>query len=93
MKKLMKMKTKICLRNSRKFLENNRDNLEQKCRWYSDLIMFELTHIYKIWYKQEPKFSKLSEDLKEELREKTLTSLNIISRIKKICKIGESNIF
>ena len=26
--------------------------LRQKCKWYSQLIMFELTHIYKIWYKQ-----------------------------------------
>ena len=73
------------------FLENNRDNLEQKCRWYSDLIMFELTHIYKIWYKQEPKFSKLSEDLKEELRE--ASPPKYYKRIKKIGKIGESNIF
>jgi hypothetical protein len=74
------------------FLENNRDNLEQKCRWYSDLIMFELTHIYKIWYKQEPKFSKLSEDLKEELK-KDPHHPKYYKRIKKIGKIGESNIF
>ena len=54
--------------------------------------MFELTHIYKIWYKQEPKFSKLSEDLKEELK-KDPHQPKYYKRIKKIGKIGESNIF
>jgi hypothetical protein len=29
--------------------------------------MFELNHIYKIWYKQEPSFSKLDDDLKKKL--------------------------
>ena len=29
--------------------------------------MFELTHIYQIWYKQEPSFSKLDKELKRKL--------------------------
>ncbi len=69
----------------KKFLGNNKVNLEKYCRWYSQLIMFELTHIYKIWYKQEPKNSKLSEDLLQEL-EKYPT---YYKRIKKIGEIGD----
>jgi hypothetical protein len=50
-------------------LENkeNKTELEKNCRWYSQLIMFELTHIYKIWYNDEPKISKLKKDLLLEL--------------------------
>ena len=51
----------------KQFLENNKDSLEKNCRYYSELIMLEFGHIYKIWYKEEPKFSKLDEDLKEML--------------------------
>ncbi len=47
--------------------EETRTELKQKCKWYSQLIMFELTHIYQIWYKQEPDFSKLDNKLKEML--------------------------
>ena len=56
----------------KKFLEDkeNKIELEKKCRWYSELIMFELTHIYQIWYKQEPSFSKLDKELKEMLKNK-----------------------
>jgi hypothetical protein len=48
--------------------ENKKAELKQKCKWYSQLIMFELTHIYKIWYNEEPKISKLDEDLKKMLK-------------------------
>jgi hypothetical protein len=47
--------------------ENKKAELKQKCKWYSQLIMFELTHIYQIWYKQEPSFSKLDTELKRKL--------------------------
>ena len=30
----------------------------------------ELTHIYQIWYKQEPSFSKLDKELKNMLKNK-----------------------
>ena len=47
--------------------EETKTKLEKYCRWYSQLIMFELTHIYKIWYNDEPMFSKLKKDLLLEL--------------------------
>ena len=47
--------------------EKRKTQLKQKCKWYSQLIMFELTHIYQIWYKQEPSFSKLDTELKRKL--------------------------
>ena len=48
--------------------ENKKAELKQKCKRYSQLIMFELTHIYQIWYKQEPSFTKLDKELKKELK-------------------------
>lgn len=48
-------------------LEKNKDNLEKNCRYYSQLIMFEFTHIYNIWYNQKPSFSKLDKDFREML--------------------------
>jgi hypothetical protein len=68
--------------------EETKINLEKYCRWYSQLIMFELTHIYKIWYHNEPKFSKISPDLKGEL-EKDDEHPNYYKRIKKIGEIGD----
>ena len=56
-----------------KNLVNNEDlktELKQKCKWYSQLIMFELTHIYKIWYKQKPSFSKLDKYSMENVRKR-----------------------
>ena len=62
--------------------EETKTKLEKYCRWYSQLIMFELTHIYKIWYNDEPKFSKLKEDLLLELEK----YLPIIKELKKLVK-------
>ena len=50
--------------------ENKKAELKQKCKWYSQLIMFELTHIYQIWYKQETSFSKLDKELKKRIEER-----------------------
>ena len=68
--------------------ENKKAELKQKCKWYSQLIMFELTHIYQIWYKQEPSFSKLDKELKKELK-KDHDHPNYYERIKKIGEIGD----
>ena len=83
--KIFENENKELFEKFKKFLENkeNQTELEKNCRWYSELIMFELTHIYKIWYKEKPKFSKLSQDLKEEL-EKDHDHPNYYKRIKKI---------
>ena len=70
--------------------EETKTKLEKYCRWYSQLIMFELTHIYKIWYNDEPKLSKLSEDLIKEL-EKDKEHPNYYNRIKKIGEIFGKN--
>ena len=48
--------------------------------------MFELTHIYKIWYNDEPKFSKLKKDLLLELEKYPA----YYKRIKKIGEIGDT---
>jgi len=53
----------------KKFVENYKDSLEANCRYYSELIMLEFSHIYTIWYKQEPGFSKLSDKLRKKLKE------------------------
>lgn len=41
--------------------------LTQYSQWYAELIMFELNHIYAVWYGDEPKFSKLSPKLRQYL--------------------------
>ena len=48
------MKIKYCWKNKNLLDDENTKTklLRQKCKWDSQLIMFELTHIYKIWYKQ-----------------------------------------
>ena len=63
--------------------EETKTELEQKCKWYSQLIMFEFTHIYKIWYKQKPSFSKLDKDLRKMLEK------DHPKYYKRIKKIGE----
>jgi hypothetical protein len=66
--KISESENKILLEKFKMFLENNKDNLEKNCRYYSELIMLEFNHIYKIWYKKEPKFSKLSNETQEKLK-------------------------
>jgi hypothetical protein len=45
--------------------------LERDSAWYSQLILLELNHVYRIWYAEEPRFTKLRPDLREHLyREK-----------------------
>ncbi|MGA9152258.1 MAG: hypothetical protein WBZ36_16915 [Candidatus Nitrosopolaris sp.] len=46
--------------------EEERNNLEQNCAWYAQLIMLELNHIYKIWYSEEPPLI-VRDDLKDYL--------------------------
>ena len=48
------MKIKYCWKNKNLLDDENTkiELLRQKSKWYSQLIIFELTHIYKIWYKQ-----------------------------------------
>jgi hypothetical protein len=34
---------------------NNNKDVFEKCMWFSQLLMFELNHIYKPWYGEEPR--------------------------------------
>ena len=65
--------------------EKIKTELKEKCKWYSQLIMFEFTHIYNIWYNQKPSFSKLDKDLRKML-EKDYSKY--YKRIKEIGNLG-----
>jgi hypothetical protein len=43
------------------------DELQNKCMWYSQLIMLELNHVYRLWYNEEPPHI-LDDGLKEYLK-------------------------
>jgi hypothetical protein len=43
--------------------------LEQNCRWYAELIMYELTYMYMIWYREPPEFLGLDADLRAHLEQ------------------------
>jgi hypothetical protein len=51
----------------KKIITSEGEKIEKVCRWYSQLIMFELGHVYKIWYGEEPDVLKLSPDLRSHL--------------------------
>jgi hypothetical protein len=38
-------------------------NLGNKCKWYSELILFELNYIYRYWYGENPRFYSLTPEL------------------------------
>lgn len=40
--------------------------VERNCRWYTQLIMFEMNHIYEPWYRRPPYF-RIDEDLRRNL--------------------------
>jgi hypothetical protein len=37
--------------------------LANKCQWYSELTLFEINHIYRYWYNEEPRYHGLSEEV------------------------------
>jgi hypothetical protein len=41
--------------------------LERNCRWYAQLIMYELNYVYMIWYGEPPSLQLLSPDLRAYL--------------------------
>jgi hypothetical protein len=45
------------------YRENVVSELERNCRWFAQLIMYELNHVYWIWYNEPPDLSKISPDL------------------------------
>jgi hypothetical protein len=55
--------------------------IAQKSEWCAELIMFELNHIYAVCYRDEPKFVKLSPDLREYLFNKHLSYYNRLAAI------------
>ena len=69
-------------------LENDeiRMNLKYNCKFYSELIMLELGHIYKLWYNEEPKFSLLSKEVRTMLEKYP----NYYNRIKKFGTCDDS---
>jgi hypothetical protein len=44
-------------------------NVEQKCRWFSELIFIEINEVYQLWYNTHPvkQVSTMSADLKQYL--------------------------
>lgn len=57
------------------------EQLEKNCRWYSQLIMYELNYVYMIWYGEPPDLLKLSPDLIDHLE---TTHPKYFQRLKKI---------
>jgi hypothetical protein len=55
--------------------------IAQKSEWCAELIMFELNHIYAVWYGDEPKFTKLSPGLREHLFNERLSYHNRLAAI------------
>jgi hypothetical protein len=55
--------------------------LEQNCRWYAQLIMYELNYVYIVWYGEPPDLLKLSPDLREHLE---TTHPTYFQRLRKI---------
>jgi hypothetical protein len=37
--------------------------IERNCRWFAELIMYELNYVYRIWYNEPPDIFRLSQDL------------------------------
>jgi hypothetical protein len=52
------------------YRENVVSELEGNCRWFAQLIMYELNHVYWIWYNEPPDLSKISPDLLNYLANK-----------------------
>lgn len=46
------------------------EELSSNCRWFAELVMYELNHVYQIWYGEKPQFDKLSVGLLNYLDEK-----------------------
>jgi hypothetical protein len=45
------------------------EELERNCRWYSQLIMYELNYVYMIWYGEPPNMLALNADLLTHLQQ------------------------
>jgi hypothetical protein len=43
--------------------------IERNCRWYAQLIMYELNFVYMIWYDEPPSFMRLDPDLRSYLEQ------------------------
>jgi hypothetical protein len=61
---------------SSKMSQQDFNVLTEKSNWYSALIMLELNHIYKLWYKEEP--SLPDNDLMEYLKKNEIKYYNRI---------------
>jgi hypothetical protein len=51
----------------KKYVSNDLSNIEKRCRWFTQLISYELNHIFNNWYDTEPTLTQLSKDLKDHL--------------------------
>ena len=55
--------------------------IERNCRWYAQLIMYELNYVYMIWYDEPPSFLRLDADLRSYLEQ---NQHNYFQRLRKI---------
>lgn len=57
-------------------------NVEQKCRWYSELIFIEINEIYQLWYNVHPvkQVQNISADLRQYLLSKYPNYFNRIHK-------------
>lgn len=69
--------------------DNDKAELEKKCAWYSQLIMLELNHLYRLWYREEPPLS-LRADLRVYLQAHERTYLGRINAFETKTKLKKS---
>jgi hypothetical protein len=52
---------------SNEITQEHLNDLAEKSEWYSCLLMFELNHMYQLWYNEEPSFMALPPKLQKYL--------------------------